>query len=93
MAKTVKIIIDFEELIDHPEENSLMNALNYLSILDSKWISIGNEEERLFSVIDFIAFTESRMRFEISYYYLTEMRRTGFNIVNFISRTEKLKEK
>ena len=43
-AKTVKIIIDFEELIDHPEENSLMNALNYLSILDSKWISIGNEE-------------------------------------------------
>lgn len=92
-AKTVKIIIDFEELIDHPEENSLMNALNYLSILDSKWISIGNEEERLFSVIDFIAFTESRMRFEISYYYLTEMRRTGFNIVNFISRTEKLKEK
>jgi len=77
-SKTIKIIIDFEELIDYPEENSLMNALNYLSILDSKWISIGNEEERLFGVIDFIAFTEFKMRFEISYYYLSEMRRTGF---------------
>lgn len=92
-SKTIKIIIDFEELIDYPEENSLMNALNYLSILDSKWISIGNEEERLFGVIDFIAFTEFKMRFEISYYYLSEMRRTGFNYEKFINRVEKLKQR
>ena len=70
-----------------------MNALNYLSILDSKWISIGNEEERLFGVIDFIAFTEFKMRFEISYYYLSEMRRTGFNYEKFINRVEKLKQR
>ena len=92
-SKTIKIIIDFEELIDYPEENSLMSALDYLSTLDSKWISIGNEEERLFGVIDFIAFTEFKMRFEISYYYLSEMRRTGFNYEKFINRVEKLKQR
>lgn len=91
-AKTVKIVIDFEELIYPPEENNLMSALDYLSTLDSKWISIGKDEERLLSVINFIAFTESKMRFEISYFYLTEMRRTGFNKEKFISRIKKLKE-
>lgn len=91
-AKTVKIIIDFEELIYPPEEDNLMSALDYLSTLDSKWISVGKEEERLFSVINFIAFTEYKMRFEISYFYLTEMRRTGFNKEKFISRIKKLKE-
>ena len=91
-AKTITIIIDFEELIYPPEEDNLMSALDYLSTLDSKWISIGKGEERLFSVINFIAFTEYKMRFEISYFYLTEMRRTGFNKEKFISRIKKLKE-
>lgn len=91
-AKTITIIIDFEELIYPPEEDNLMSALDYLSTLDSKWISVGKEEERLFSVINFIAFTEYKMRFEISYFYLTEMRRTGFNKEKFISRIKKLKE-
>ena len=91
-AKTITIIIDFEELIYPPEEDNLMSALDYLSTLDSKWISIGKGEERLFSVINFIVFTESKMKFEISYFYLTEMRRTGFNKEKFISRIKKLKE-
>lgn len=91
-ATTVTIIIDFEELIYPPEEDNLMSALDYLSTLDSKWISIGKGEERLFSVINFIVFTESKMKFEISYFYLTEMRRTGFNKEKFISRIKKLKE-
>lgn len=91
-ATTVTIIIDLEELIYPPEEDNLISALDYLSTLDSKWISIGKGEERLFSVINFIVFTESKMKFEISYFYLTEMRRTGFNKEKFISRIKKLKE-
>ncbi len=89
-AKTIQIIIEFKELIFSPNEELLIEALRSLSRIESKWIPFRTENEEgqiLFNVIDKMVFSEEKMRFEISYFYLSKMKKANFILEKFISLT------
>lgn len=86
--KILHIIINFDELTTFYNREILLNALYRLRILDYKWMSFKNEDgtygETLFHFIDYIAFSKEKLRFETSYFFLSELKKNNFNVEQYL---------
>lgn len=81
-----KINIHYDELIDIPSENLVLNSLKEISLLHHTWLKIkevGDSRNMHVRVIDLVICTNTNLSFQISYYYLAILKKVDFNFEKF----------
>lgn len=85
-----KIIIDFDELVICPNKEILIDALWKLRQLDHKLLPFkdadGTFGKELYNFIDLIAFSEQKMGFKISFFFLSKLKKMNFSLEQYRNR-------
>lgn len=91
-AIMLQIIICLDELNAFQNTRILINALYRLRALDYKWIRFKNENkfygESLLNFIDIIVFSKEKLRFEIPYFFLSELKKVNFNLEHYLHKNQ-----